>query len=93
MQAATTTMALRVTDVTGQRAVRAPAVPSTLAISDLVQGLIAKMGLARNDAEGRPLSYQARLTREGRHLRGSETVGDALRDADEITLTPDIDAG
>jgi hypothetical protein len=33
------------------------------------------------------------LEREGRHLRGAETVGDALLEDDEIVLTPDIDAG
>lgn len=92
MQAAMT-KGLKITDVTGQKAVKAPAVPSGLAIADFIQSLIAKMGLARNDHEGRPLRYQARLDREGRHLRGSETVGDALRDQDSITLTPDIDAG
>lgn len=93
MQTATMTIALRVSDVTGQRAVRAPAVPSTMVVHDLVQGLIARMGLARNDLDGREMHYQARLSREARHLRGSETVGDALRDDDEIVLTPDIDAG
>jgi hypothetical protein len=33
------------------------------------------------------------LEREGRHLNGSETVGDALMEGDELTLTPNIDAG
>jgi len=86
-------MTLRVSDVSGQKAVRASAVPANFTVSELVQGLIAKMDLARNDVEGRPLNYQARLDREGRHLSGAETVGDALRDDDEIVLTPNIDAG
>ena len=58
-----------------------------------VQGLLAKMGLARIDAEGRPLQYYARLDREGRHLNGSELIGDSLQDDDELTLTPNIEAG
>jgi len=92
-QAAAMTVGLRVSDVSGQKAVRASSVPASLSVAELVQKLIAKMGLSRNDVEGRPLHYQARLDREGRHLHGSETVGDALREDDAITLTPDIDAG
>jgi hypothetical protein len=92
-QTATATLGLRVSDVSGQKTVRAPAVPADATIGEMVQKLIAKMGLARNDVEGRPLNWQARLNREGRHLRGSETVGRALRDEDEIVLTPNIDAG
>ena len=92
-QAAVMTVGVRVSDVSGQKAVRAPAVPTNYTVGELVQGLIAKMGLPHNDTEGQALRYQARLDREGRHLRGAETVGDALREDDEIVLTPDIDAG
>jgi hypothetical protein len=87
------TLGLRVSDISGQKTVRAPAVPAGFTVGELVQRLIAKMGLSRNDVQGRPLNYQARLDREGRHLYGSETVGDALREDDEIVLTPNIDAG
>ncbi len=92
-QAAAVALGLRVSDVTGQKTVRASAVSASLTIAEFVQGLIAKMGLSRNDVEGHPLNYQARLNREGRHLNGGETVGDALREDDEIVLTPNIDAG
>ncbi|TMA32304.1 MAG: hypothetical protein E6J79_19185 [Deltaproteobacteria bacterium] len=100
METATMTLGLRVSDVSGQKAVRASAVPASFTVGELVQKLIAKMGLsrnemglARNDVEGRPLNYQARLEREGRHLNGAETVGDALSEDDELVLTPNIDAG
>jgi hypothetical protein len=92
-QTATMTLGLRASDVSGQKAVRASAVPTSFTVGELVRQLIAKMGLARNDVEGRPLAYQARLDREGRHLNGAETVGDALQEDDEIVLTPNIDAG
>ena len=92
-QAAAMTLGLKVSDVSGQKAVRAPAVPITSTIGELVQGLLAKMGLARSDGEGRPLQYYARLEREGRHLNGSELVGDSLQNDDELTLTPNIEAG
>ena len=87
------TVGLRVKDVTGQKVVRAPAVPASSTIREIVERLIARMGLSRNDVQGRPLQYQARLEREGRHLNGAETVGDALRDDDELTLAPAVDAG
>ena len=91
--AATMTMTLRASDVSGQKQARASAVPASFTIGELVQRLIARMGLTRHDSAGRPLNYHARLDREGRHLHGAETVGDALREDDELVLTPDIDAG
>lgn len=87
------TLALRVSDVSGQKTVQAPAVPASFTVGELVDRLIAKMGLSANDTEGRPLKYQARLDREGRHLHSTETVGDALREGDRLVLTPNIDAG
>lgn len=84
---------LRISDVSGQKTVKASAVPRHFTVGELVQGLLARMGLARNDVEGRPLHYRARLEREGRHLHGSELVGDALEDDDLLVLQPNIDAG
>ena len=91
--AAVRTVGLRVSDVSGQKNVRASAVPTDFTVRELVQNLIAKMGLGRNDVDGQPIEYQARLNREGRHLNGAEKVADALREDDEIVLTPNIDAG
>ena len=91
--AGTMTVGIRVTDVSRQKTVRAPAVPARSTIREMVERLIAKMGLSRNDVQGRPLQYQARLEREGRHLNGAEIVGDALREDDELTISPSIDAG
>ena len=51
------------------------------------------MNLPPNDVEGHPLNYHARLEREGRHLRASETVGEVLEEQDEIVLQPHIVAG
>ena len=92
-QAAVMSLGLRASDVSGQNTVRAPAVPADATVRELVQGLLAEMGLSRHDSEGRPLNYSALLDREGRHLNGSEIVGDALKEGDEIVLTPNIDAG
>ena len=92
-EAAAMTMGFRVSDVSGQNTVRASGVPRSSTVSEMLDGLLAKMGLARIDSEGRPLNYQARLEREGRHLHGSERVGDALQEDDELTLAPNIDAG
>ncbi len=92
-QTATRTMDLRASDITGQKYFRAVAVPAQVTIGEVVQRLIAKMGLARTSSGGAPLAYHARLDRVGRHLHGNETVGDALEPDDELVLTPDIDAG
>jgi hypothetical protein len=87
------TLELNVSDVSGQRAVRASAVPTSGTVRELVQGLLARMRLPRNDVSGRPLNYRARLEREGRHLHGHEQIGEALRDQDALVLQPNIDAG
>ena len=89
----TATIALRASDVSGQRAVRASAIPGDSTISEVLSELLAKMGLARHDASGRPLRYRARLEREGRHLDGHERVSEALKPEDHVVLTPNVDAG
>ena len=90
---ATMTMGLHVSDISGQKNVRASAVPAHFTIGELVQRLIAKMGLSSTSSSGQKLNYHARLDREGRHLHRAETVGDVLREDDDLVLTPDIDAG
>jgi hypothetical protein len=92
-QAVAATLGVRASDVSGQRTVRASSVSRQATVGDLVQGLLAKMRLPRNDSSGRPLTYRARLEREGRHLNGGERVGEALREDDHIVLQPNIDAG
>ena len=87
------TMELRVSDVSGQRRYRATSVPAQATVGELVSGLLSRMGLARNDSAGRPLSWRARLEREGRHLNSGEVIGEAARTGDEISLQPNIDAG
>ncbi|NLS93554.1 MAG: hypothetical protein GXX96_15455 [Planctomycetaceae bacterium] len=84
---------LLVRDVSGQKKVEVRNVPVDSTIGEVVQGSLPKMGLPNTDVEGRPLNYHARLEREGRHLHASESVGDALRDDDQLVLQPNIQAG
>jgi hypothetical protein len=51
------------------------------------------MKLPRLGNGGRPLTYHARLEREGRHLHATEVVGEALQESDRIMLQPTIEAG
>ena len=62
-------------------------------VGELVHGSLARMHLPSNDAEGRPLTYQARLDRGGVHLHPSDRVGDVLQPGDKVMLQPNIDAG
>lgn len=82
-----------VSDVTGQKVVGISNVPDDLTITDLVQGLVGRMRLPANDAAGRPLSYHARLDREGRHLQGAERVRESVQSGDRVVLQPNVDAG
>jgi hypothetical protein len=93
MSAAAPALSLRVTDITGQKRRRLSLVPPQSTIGEFVRSAVSTMALPEANLEGRPLAYQARLEREGRHVHTSEIVGDVLQDDDEITLAPSIDAG
>jgi hypothetical protein len=86
-------IALEISDVSGQKVYSVANAPADGTVGELVHEMLGKMNLPRNDASGAPLSYQARLEREGRHLNASERIGDALEVGDRLTLQPNIDAG
>ncbi len=81
------------TDVSRQHKVTVSDVPRDATVRDLVQGLLRRMNLVRNDVGGQPLQYRALLDSEGRHLHDSELVGDAIAPDSEIVLQPRINAG
>jgi hypothetical protein len=85
--------AFEVSDVTGQRLVAVKGVDPEATVAELIQGLLDRMRLPPNDTAGRPLSYQARSDREGRHLHGTEKVKDTVQPGDRLTLQPNVDAG
>jgi len=87
------TVPIRVSDVTGQRVFDIKDTPRDATVGELIEGLLPRMNLPRNDNGGRTLNYQARLDRSGRHLHTSEIVGDALEPNDRVTLQPEINAG
>ncbi len=89
----TQTLDIQASDVSGQKVVRVRDLRPDTSVGELVQGLLGEMNIPKNDVEGRPLTYQARLEREGRHLHASEVVGEALVPDDHIVLQPNIDAG
>ncbi|MGD0293336.1 MAG: hypothetical protein ABSB30_05735 [Terracidiphilus sp.] len=84
---------LEISDVSGQKVFSVTNAPANNTVGELVHEMLGKMDLPRNDASGAPLSYQARLEREGRHLNAAERIGDALERGDKLTLQPNIDAG
>ncbi len=84
---------LEASDISGQKRAALREVQTDATVGELVQGLLARMNLPRNDVSGRPLTWHARLDREGRHLLATERVGEALKPNDRIVLQPNIDAG
>ena len=84
---------LEVSDVSGQRTLEVEDVPTDTTVGELIDRLLADLALTREDTNGRQLTYQARLEREGRHLHAAERVGDALQTGDRLVLQPNIDAG
>jgi hypothetical protein len=82
-----------VSDVSGQKVLSISNVEPGTTVTELVRGLLARMRLPANDADGRPLAYHARLDREGRHLHGSERVTESIQPGDRIVLQPNVDAG
>jgi hypothetical protein len=80
-------------DVSGQRRYSVREVRGDATVQELVQGLVTKMGLPAQDSSGTAQVFHAFLERDGRHLRGSEVVGEVLREGDELVLHPDVQAG
>ena len=90
---ATLDMTIEATDVSQQKMVSVSDIPDDATVSELIQSLLPRMHLPGNDVAGRPLTYQALNEHAGRHLRGDEKVGEALRSGERIVLQPNIDAG
>ncbi len=90
---ATAEIELEVSDVSGQKVFSVANAPVANTVGELIHEMLGKMNLPRNDSSGAPLTYQARLEREGRHLHASERIGDVLESRDRLTLQPNIDAG
>jgi hypothetical protein len=86
-------LGLQISDVSGQKLHKVSDVPPDATVGELIQGMLAQMSLPENDVSGRPLTYHARLEREGRHLHASERLGDAVLEGDRLVLQPNIDAG
>jgi len=86
-------LALEISDVSGQKVFSVANAPADGTVGELVHEMLGRMNLPKNDSSGAPLSYQARLDRQGRHLNSSERIGDALEVGDRLTLQPNIDAG
>ena len=93
MHVAVADAGFEVSDVTGQKVLAVSDVPDDVTVNDLIMGLMARMRLPANDSAGRPLSYHARLDREGRHLQGTERVRDSVQTGDRVVLQPNVDAG
>lgn len=84
---------IQAADVTGQNVVNINRLDREMTVGELIEALLPRMKLPRLGNGGRPLTYHARLEREGRHLHSTEVVGDALLSEDRIMLQPTIEAG
>ena len=83
---------LQVRDASGQREAYPDDVADDSTVAEFVERMVKQMRLAPVDSAGRPLVYQALNQREGRHLHGSERVGEAVEPDDVVILHPNIDA-
>jgi len=93
MNAIAETLSLTVADVSEQKVRKIKEVSGKSTVGELIEGLLPALRLPDKDVEGRPLTYHARLEREGRHLHASEIVSYALETGDRVVLQPNIDAG
>ena len=87
------TVTVEVTDVSRQKLVRARKVSRDASVGEFVRDILPQMRLPATSGTGEPYTYHVRLEREGRHLHGSERIGDALQENDRIVLQPNVDAG
>lgn len=91
----TTKIGIQAADVTGQKVVNVNvnSLDREMSVGELIEALLPRLKLPRLGNGGRPLTYHARLEREGRHLHATEVVGEALQAEDHIMLQPTIEAG
>ena len=88
-----TSWTLHATDVSNQRSVRVVGVKPSRSVAEVLEQVRSQLQLPQQDVHGRPMLYQARLEREGRHLHASERVADAMQNEDRIVVVPNVDAG
>ena len=63
-------------------------------VGDVVDEILSKLDLPRNDPGGAPIAWSVRSNRTSESLFDTETVGDAgLESGDSITVEPHISAG
>src|SRR5262245_23725007 len=86
-------LTLEFTDLSEQKVVTVRNVQRDTTIQELLEEVTVKLRLARQTPDGQPLTYHARLEREGRHLQSSEKVGEALLENDRLSLHHAINAG
>ena len=87
-----TTMTLEVEDFTGQVRRRAPGIPRTATVNDLVESIRSEMQLPDQDAQGRPIQYGA-ISSRGEMLYATDQVGDVLDEEEVVTLSKSVTAG
>ena len=95
MQTATTmtNLSFNVKDNSGQRRYAVRNYRGEATVGELIRGLVERMDLRSEGADGADDVYHAFSGREGRHLRSAEIVGNVIEEGDEITLRPDVQAG
>jgi len=84
---------LMVSDVSNQKSARVRGVPRDATVGEVIRRSLDRLRLAQHDAQGRSLTWQARLDREARRLHASDLVSEVLVPGDLLTLEPNIDAG
>jgi hypothetical protein len=90
----TAELELEVSDVSAQKVFKVANAPTDNTVGELIREMVGRMNLPSNDSSGAPLSYTARLERDGgRSLHAQERIGDVLESHDRLTLQPNIDAG
>jgi len=87
------TISFLASDVSGQKQAVIDDAPLDATIGDLIESVVPKMDLPRNDVEGRPLTYNPLNETAGRHLHALEKIGDSIQPEDHIVFQPNVDAG
>ncbi len=80
-------------DATGQHKFAISNFSAAATVRDLLGAITARMGLSSTDSTGRAVDYQGFNKTDGCHLRGEDKVGEVLRDGDELSVLPDVQAG
>jgi hypothetical protein len=86
-------LSLEIRDVIGNTVTTIDRVTADTRVSDLIDDVMSRAVVPRNDSEGRAVDYSAIHGTKGEKLTGEELAVEVFAPSDVMVLEPNIEAG